>query len=84
MSYTVIQIPYGSLASVVTLDEKKRLNLSVWRSVGAGLGSIPTIMFGIMAFVLFALYPLSEKNVAHLQEEKELHLKELFETEKSN
>lgn len=23
MSYTVIQIPYGSLASVVTLDEKK-------------------------------------------------------------
>lgn len=50
MSYTVIQIPYGSLASVVTLDEKERSNLSIWRSVGAGLGSIPVMIVSMAAF----------------------------------
>lgn len=50
MSYTVIQIPYGSLASVVTLDDKERSKLSVWRSVGAALGSIPVIALSTIAF----------------------------------
>lgn len=50
MSYTVIQIPYGSLASVVTLDDKERSKLSVWRSVGAALGSIPVIALSTVAF----------------------------------
>ena len=50
MSYTVIQIPYGSLASVVTLDDKERSKLSIWRSVGAALGSIPVIALSTIAF----------------------------------
>ena len=50
MCYTVIQIPYGSLASVVTLDEKERSKLSVWRSVGAALGSMPVMIIGMVAF----------------------------------
>ena len=44
MLYTVHQIPYGSLASVVTTDEKERNKLSVFRSVGAALGSIPVLI----------------------------------------
>jgi len=44
MCYTMVQIPYGSLASVVTMDDKERSKLSVFRSVGATLGSMP-IMF---------------------------------------
>ncbi len=50
MAYTVIQIPYGSLASVVTLDDKERSNLSIWRSVGAAIGSMPVMVIGMVAF----------------------------------
>ncbi len=44
MVYTMHQIPYGSLASVVTTDGKERNKLSVFRSVGAALGSIPVLL----------------------------------------
>lgn len=44
MLYTVHQIPYGSLASVVTTDAKERNKLSVFRSAGAALGSIPVLV----------------------------------------
>ena len=44
MVYTMHQIPYGSLASVVTTDDKERNKLSVFRSVGAALGSIPVLV----------------------------------------
>lgn len=49
MAYTVVQIPYGSLASVVTLDDKERSNLSIWRSVGAAIGSMPVMVIGMLA-----------------------------------
>ncbi len=44
MVYTVHQIPYGSLASVVTTDAKERNKLSVFRSAGAALGSLPILV----------------------------------------
>ncbi len=44
MIYTVHQIPYGSLASVVTTDAKERNKLSVFRSAGAALGSLPILI----------------------------------------
>lgn len=44
MIYTVHQIPYGSLASVVTTDAKERNRLSVFRSIGAALGSVPVLL----------------------------------------
>ena len=44
MIYTVHQIPYGSLASVVTTDVKERNKLSVFRSAGAALGSMPILV----------------------------------------
>ena len=43
MVYTMHQIPYGSLASVVTTDVKERNKLSVFRSIGAALGNIPIL-----------------------------------------
>ncbi len=48
MIYTMHQIPYGSLASVVTTDDKERNKLSVFRSVGAALGSIPVLVVTMM------------------------------------
>ena len=48
MCYTMVQIPYGSLASVVTLDDKERSKLSVWRSVGATIGNFPVMAISAM------------------------------------
>lgn len=45
MMYTGTNIPYGSLASVITDDEIERSSLSMWRSVGAGLGGLPAQIF---------------------------------------
>lgn len=50
MAYTVLQIPYGSLASVVTTDAGERSKLSVWRSMGAALGSIPVLVIASFAY----------------------------------
>lgn len=44
MMYTGTNIPYGSLASVITDDEIERSSLSMWRSVGAGIGGLPAQM----------------------------------------
>ena len=40
---------------------------------------IPAVFFGIMAILLFMVFPLSKKKVAILQEEKEAHLRKLAE-----
>lgn len=40
---------------------------------------IPAVLFGIMAVLLFVVYPLSKRRVAELQEQKELDLKESYE-----
>ena len=50
MVYTVLQIPYGSLASVVTTDVHERSKLSVFRSIGAALGSIPVLLIASFAY----------------------------------
>ena len=50
MVYTALQIPYGSLASVVTTDDNERSKLSVWRSMGAALGSIPALALASFAY----------------------------------
>lgn len=50
MSYTMLQIPYGSLASVVTTDEKERTTLSVFRSIGAGVGSVPAVLIASFCY----------------------------------
>ncbi len=41
MAYTAVNIPYGSLASVITTDVNERSSLSMFRSIGAGLGGTP-------------------------------------------
>jgi GPH family glycoside/pentoside/hexuronide:cation symporter len=40
---------------------------------------IPAVMFGVMAILLFAVYPLSKRRVRILQEVKEQNLKESYE-----
>ena len=59
MLYTGINIPYGSLASVITTDEKERASLSVFRSVGSVLGNFP-------ALILMAVVPITAENSTKL------------------
>ncbi len=51
MVYTMLQIPYGSLSTVITTDDKERSKLSVFRAVGAALGSMPVMVLSAMCFV---------------------------------
>ena len=51
MIYTMHQIPYGSLASVITMDVKERSKLSVFRAAGATIGSMPVMVLSMMCFV---------------------------------
>lgn len=48
MLYTVVLVPYGSLASVMTTRDNERSILSMARSVGGGFGALPTIVFPIL------------------------------------
>ena len=55
MMYTAVNIPYGSMASVMTTDQTERSTLSVIRSLGAGLGTalsqmvLPLFVFSTVA-----------------------------------
>ncbi|WP_257181396.1 MFS transporter [Corynebacterium cystitidis] len=40
ITYTMINIPYGSMASVISSDPDDRAHLSVWRSTGATLANL--------------------------------------------
>jgi len=44
MLYTMVLIPYGSLAAVMTTKENERSTLSICRSIGVGVGSLPAAM----------------------------------------
>ena len=57
MMYTAVNIPYGSLASVVTDDEYERSSLSMWRSIGAGIGGLPgTILLPMIVYTVTGKY----------------------------
>lgn len=50
--YAAMNIPYGSLASVITDDPQGRTLLSTFRSVGAGIGGAPiTIILPMVIYV---------------------------------
>ena len=51
MVYTCINIPYGSLAQVITSDEKERSSLSVFRSIGSTFGAIPAMLLISLCYV---------------------------------
>ena len=54
MLYTCINIPYGSLAQVITSDEKERSSLSVFRSIGSTFGAIPAMLLISLCYVKLA------------------------------
>jgi len=51
MIYTCINIPYGSLAQVITSDDKERSSLSVFRSIGSTFGAVPAMLLISLCYV---------------------------------
>ncbi len=54
MLYTCINIPYGSLAQVITSSDKERSSLSVFRSIGSTFGAMPAMALAGMCYVKLA------------------------------
>lgn len=50
VAYTMINVPYGSLHSVITDDPKQRTTLSTFRSIGAAL---PAVMVMILPKIVY-------------------------------
>ena len=51
MLYTCINIPYGSMAQVITSDDKERSSLSVFRSIGSTFGAMPAMALASFCYV---------------------------------
>ncbi len=49
--YTVANVPYGSMMSVITTDPSERAQLSTWRSIGSMLGNlVPMVLLPILCY----------------------------------
>ena len=49
--YTVANVPYGSMMSVITTDGSERSQLSTWRSIGSMIGNIvPMVLLPIICY----------------------------------
>lgn len=65
VAYTAINIPYGSMASVVSPDPDDRSHLSVWRSTGGTLANI-----AISTILPLVVYVSNEADVSILSGER--------------
>ncbi len=49
--YTIANVPYGSMMSVITTDGSERSQLSTWRSIGSMVGNIlPMVLLPILCY----------------------------------
>lgn len=49
--YTVANVPYGSMMSVITTDGSERSQLSTWRSIGSMVGNIlPMVLLPVLCY----------------------------------
>lgn len=49
--YTVANVPYGSMMSVITTDGSERAQLSTWRSIGSMIGNIlPMVLLPVLCY----------------------------------
>lgn len=60
VAYTMINVPYGSLHSVITDDPRQRTTLSTFRSIGAAL---PAILVMILPKIVYKDNVLSENRL---------------------
>lgn len=54
-AYTMVNVPYGSLHSVITEDPKQRTSLSTFRSIGAGVAVVLVMLLPQIVYIDNAL-----------------------------
>ena len=50
VAYTMANVPYGALHSCITNDPSKRTNLSTFRSIGAGLAQVLSMLLPLIVY----------------------------------
>ncbi len=65
ITYSSISVPYGSLASVITDDQKGRSSLSTFRTLGAGLGGLPAAI--ILPSIIYKSFESANGKMAIIQ-----------------
>lgn len=50
-AYTMVNVPYGSLHSVITEDPKQRTSLSTFRNIGAGVAAVLVMLLPQVVYV---------------------------------
>lgn len=48
--YTGVNVPYGSMQSVITTNSDERASLSSWRSIGAMVAMVPVMMIPFLIY----------------------------------
>ena len=49
--YTIANVPYGSMMSVITQDPSERSQLSTWRSIGSMIGNVlPMVLLPVLCY----------------------------------
>lgn len=49
--YTIANVPYGSMMSVITTDPSERAQLSTWRSIGSMIGNVvPMVLLPVLCY----------------------------------
>lgn len=61
MAYTVVNVPYGSMASVITIDPSQRASLSKFRTIGAMLAALPVGIIVPMIMYNYITDPVTGK-----------------------
>ncbi len=76
MLYTGINIPYGSLASVITDDPKGRTLLSTFRSIGGGVGGGFVLIVGQM--LIYKKVEIDGETISQFSSDRALILAIIF------
>jgi|AGTN01.1.fsa_nt_gi sugar (Glycoside-Pentoside-Hexuronide) transporter len=48
--YTILNVPYGAFNAAITADPAGRASLSTWRSVGAGIGGLVSMLLPVLVY----------------------------------
>src|SRR6478752_6876336 len=80
--YSMVNVPYGSLATAMTQLSRERAKLAVCRGLGAGLGGLP-LAFVALGFALYFLTFLWCREVV-VRIEPRVGIKDTFKTLKTN
>ena len=71
-AYTVVNVPYGSMANVITDVPEERASLSMWRSIGAMIANLPVMV--LLPMIMYQDYVIDGVTQLHPETGKALEI----------